>query len=82
MLSYAQMSALLYNSKHIPQINQMNPALFTNSGFYISLPSVNLNFDSPLAFSDLYVVKPEEDEETLFINFNLYRFQGQFGPKI
>ena len=59
LFSYAQMSTLLYNSKHIPQINQMNPALFTNSGFYLSLPSVNLNFDSPLAFSDLYVVKPD-----------------------
>lgn len=65
MLSYAQMSALLYNSKHIPQINQMNPALFTNSGFYLSLPSVNLNFDSPLAFSDLYVVKPNEEGQNI-----------------
>lgn len=64
-VSQAQMSGLLYNSKHIPQINAMNPAFFTNSKFYLSLPNVNLNFSSPLAFSDLYRVEPDANGQNI-----------------
>ena len=64
----AQMSGLLYNSKHIPQKNMMNPAYFCNSGFYISLPSANLNFDSPVSFNDVFLVKPNNGQNITYIN--------------
>lgn len=64
----AQMSGLLYNSKHIPQKNMMNPAYFCNSGFYISLPNVNLNFDSPVSFNDVFLVKPNNGQNITYIN--------------
>ena len=46
----------------------MNPALFTNSNFYLSLPSVNLNLDSPLSFSDVFGVKQEYGQNVTYIN--------------
>lgn len=64
----AQMSGLLYNSKHIPQKNLMNPAYFCNSKFYLSLPNVNLNFDSPVSFNDVFMVKPVDGQNITYIN--------------
>ena len=64
----AQMSGLLYNSKHIPQKNMMNPAFFCNSGFYLSLPNLNLNFDSPLSFNDIFTVQPVNGQNITYIN--------------
>ena len=66
--AHAQMSGLLYNSKHIPQKNIMNPAYFCNSGFYISLPNLNLNLESPISFNDLFMVKPVDGQNITYIN--------------
>lgn len=65
---HAQMSGLLYNSKHIPQKNMMNPAYFCNSGFYLSLPNLNLNLESPVSFNDVFMVKPVDGQNITYIN--------------
>ena len=67
-VGHAQMSSLLYNSKHIPQKNMMNPAYFCNSGFYLSLPNLNLNLESPLSFNDIFIVKPVDGQNITYIN--------------
>ena len=59
--SMAQISTLLYNSKHIPQKNVSNPAFFVNSGGYMSFPSVNLDFSSPLSYNNCFKYSPDED---------------------
>ncbi len=51
----AQSSSILYGSSRNPLMNSVNPAFFpSNSRAYISLPGVNTNFISPLAYSSIF----------------------------
>lgn len=61
----AQMSNLLYNSKHIPQVNAMNPAFFVNDKMYVAFPNLNLNFDFPLSFNDVFLVQTTDNGENI-----------------
>ena len=61
----AQMSSLLYNSKHIPQVNAMNPAFFVNDKMYVAFPNLNLNFDFPLSFNDVFLVQTTDNGENI-----------------
>lgn len=63
----AQTGGILYGSSRIPQMNTQNPAFYpSNNTFYISLPSVSLNFVSPVSYNDLKTLNHEKGK----ININ------------
>ena len=65
----AQTSSILYGSSRNPLMNSVNPAFFpSNSRVYISLPGVNTNFVSPLAYSSIF--QYDSTENKTFINAN------------
>lgn len=50
----AQVSNVMYSSTRVPQMNALNPAFYpANNRFYIALPGVNMQLQSPLAISDI-----------------------------
>jgi hypothetical protein len=56
----AQSSNLLYGSSRNPLMNSVNPAFFPNSTrLFISLPNINMDFTSPVSYSDVFSFDPE-----------------------
>ena len=54
MAQFNETNNLFYNTFRTPQTNLLNPALFPNASFYLTLPGLNnLQFGSPLAIRDL-----------------------------
>ncbi|MBR1785474.1 MAG: hypothetical protein IJ760_08590 [Bacteroidales bacterium] len=53
--SYNETNNLLYFANRVPQVNQLNPALFpANNTFYLQLPGMNgLQFGFPLSIGDI-----------------------------
>lgn len=59
---------LFYHAFRTPQTNQLNPALFPNTTFYLQLPSSNLLLGFPLSVSD--VVHYDAKQKANVINLN------------
>ena len=67
--SQAQTSSILYGSSRNPLMNSANPAFFpSRSRVYLSLPGVNMNFVSPLAYNSIFQYDSTEDKT--YINAN------------
>lgn len=65
----AQIGGVLYSSSRVPQMNVQNPVFYpSNNTFYISLPSVGLNFVSPISYEDIVTFNTEKDEDEININ--------------
>lgn len=60
-LGVAAQNNLLYNTFRTPEANQLNAAFFPKSTFYIQLPSIMLDFSSPLAISDMVQYRSDLD---------------------
>lgn len=62
---------LFYHTFRTPQSNQLNPAFFpTRNSFYLQLPSVGLQFGSPLAINHLIYDTVQNGEHISVININ------------
>lgn len=67
--SQAQTSSILYGSSRNPLMNSANPAFFpSRSRVYLSLPGVNMNFVSPLAYNSIF--QYDSTEGKTYINAN------------
>lgn len=67
--SNAQSSSILYGSSRNPLMNSVNPAFFpSNSRVYISLPGVNMNFVSPLAYNSIFQYDSTSDRTLVNAN--------------
>lgn len=56
----AQSSNILYGSSRNPMMNSVNPAFFPNSTrLYLSLPNINVDFTSPVSYSEVITYDPE-----------------------
>lgn len=65
----AQNSNLIYSSQRMPQCNLANPAIFpARNNFFLILPGVNINFASPLAYSDIFQYTPGDSIATINAN--------------
>lgn len=65
----AQTSSVLYGASRNPHMNSVNPAFFpSNSSLYLSLPSANVNLNSPLAYSDIF--QYDSTQQITYINAN------------
>ena len=69
MAASAQTSSIIYGSSRNPLMNSVNPAFFpSRTRAYLSLPSVNLDFNSPLAYSSIF--KYDTAANNYYINAN------------
>lgn len=67
--SQAQSSSILYGSSRNPLMNSVNPAFFpAHSRVYISLPGVNMNFVSPLAYNSIFQYDSTSDRTLINAN--------------
>ncbi len=65
----AQNSNLIYSATRMPQSNLANPALYpSRNRFYLALPGVNINFQSPLSFNNIF--EYQQGDTAAFINMN------------
>lgn len=68
-MANAQSSSLLYGSSRNPQETMTNPAFFPrNSSGYLSLPTVSLGFNSPLAYSSIFHYDSTDDKTHINLN--------------
>lgn len=69
MAQFNETNNLFYNTFRTPQTNLLNPALFPNASFYLTLPGLNnLQFGSPLAIRDLIHYDPTRGYSVIDIN--------------
>ena len=51
---FDETNSLFYHAQRAPQSNLLNPAFHPNrNSFYLALPGADIQFGSPLAFSDM-----------------------------
>ena len=62
-------SNIMYGSSRNPLMNSANPAFFpNNSRVYLSLPGVNMNLSSPLAYSSIFYYDTTQDRTIINLN--------------
>lgn len=62
-------SNIMYGSSRNPLMNTANPAFFpSHSRLYLSLPGVNMNLNSPLAYSSIFNYDSTENKTNINLN--------------
>lgn len=65
----AQNSNILYVSSRNPHSNSVNPAFFpSRNRMFIALPCVNVDFTSPLSYSNIFTYNPGDTITTINVN--------------
>lgn len=65
----AQNSNILYFATRNPHSNSVNPAFFpSHNRMFIALPSANIDFTSPLSYSDIFTYNPGDTATTINLN--------------
>jgi hypothetical protein len=64
----AQQNNSLYFMTGLPQSSQLNPATQPKCGFFLTLPSIEINAgNSAVGFNDVFIYKPQLDSMVLFM---------------
>lgn len=87
LASNAQSSSVMYGSSRNPMMNYMNPAFFPSKAkAYVSLPGLNMDFKSPLSYSNIFSYDSVSDKTVINANSILDTMAGngdiRFGSNI
>lgn len=52
--AYSQDNGLVYNSRLIPQVNTVNPALMSHTNWYLTLPSFAIGLENPFSYNSVF----------------------------
>ena len=75
---YNETNNLFYTARRAPQSNMFNPAFFPSStGFYLTLPSTDIHFGSPLSFHDVIHYDSTQDLTVIDLNHILHTLSDE-----
>ena len=75
---YNETNNLFYMVRRAPQNNLYNPAFFpAETGFYLTLPSADVHFGSPLSFHDVIHYDPAQDITVVDLNHIMHSLSDE-----
>ena len=75
---YNETNNLFYMVRRAPQNNLYNPAFFpAETGFYLTLPSADVHFGSPLSFHDVIHYDPAQDITVVDLNHIMHTLSDE-----